>query len=442
MRNKSKRSAVILFLGAALLVAMTFHPGAAFAEEEAGEIGEGITVTFYNGESIYHTQTFTEKTPDGFYTGVLYNKYPSKEGEVFLCWRTGGEVYNYYYPGMNAQFTADTDLYAYFGDAAMGTEFIQAVKNGKSTYETVYDGTLQYVEFDAKNSSGYDKWWSVALDGYIHRFYLFEWWDALLYEVNWYIDITELHAEGRDAGEYLTYPTSGAEWCYVEWIDEYYKVSGKYGNIQQGTLIIKPRPVKVSTPDISVRFGDEIPTDMITVTGVDTDGDGNEDKDSGMAADEEFAFVPMTAQTVGAGQENTFLIDGQESTADVKNYDITSSFGRLDVYYEVSFELDGISGDFPPIRAYSGVALLPADEPVHKGFSFKGWAVSGSQDGTLYSPGELIHLDGNVTLYPVWQSAMPGPETGYDGRTRVYLMAAVFSAVALLLTAIIRRKMR
>lgn len=135
MRIHAGKRAILLTVIAVLLFALVIPSAEVLAEDDSSSDTEGITISFYNGDTLYHTQRITTKNEDGHFEGTLYEKYPSKEFEVFLYWKTDGGVSAHYFPGMTAVFTQDTSLYAQFGDAAMTSENIEAVRNGKSTYE-------------------------------------------------------------------------------------------------------------------------------------------------------------------------------------------------------------------------------------------------------------------------------------------------------------------
>lgn len=71
--------------------------------------------------------------------------------------------------------------------------------------------------------------------------------------------------------------------------------------------------------------------------------------------------------------------------------------------YTISFDLQGGSGEFNPLKGKYGEAwYLPNRAPYKSGYIFKGWATS--PDGNPeYQPDDVYTIYGNATLYAVWK---------------------------------------
>lgn len=71
--------------------------------------------------------------------------------------------------------------------------------------------------------------------------------------------------------------------------------------------------------------------------------------------------------------------------------------------YTISFDLQGGSGEFNPLKGKYGEAwYLPNRAPYKSGYIFKGWTTS--PDGNPeYQPDDIYTIYGNATLYAVWK---------------------------------------
>ena len=420
MKTTFKKIGVVLL--ALLLAVLPVLSGRntvfATAGEEPG--AETVTVTFYNGNSVFDTQTYEK--------GVevqLPESYPTHEGDVFRYWViVGASVSPTLQPGSFYTFNQDTELHAVYGDAASDSEGIYAVKDGKTEYKVVYNGQMQYVEFDAAqpgNSYSQTRMSGYDVDGWTMRFFMFDEWDLLIDGADWYVDITGLGARGRHVGRYSTTPVSGAEWCQT-WGLTYHmftQISDTYIQIAPATLIIEARPIVVKTADVDVRFGDVIPTDGNEILGTN-------DAESGLVETDTIVFVELTADTVGKGQENKYQLtgEGESSTDDYKV--VEEELGTLDVYYEIAYDLNGGEGEIDADKSYESEAVLSKKAPTRSGYKFLGWALSQDAGDAEFQPGDDIELEGNVTLYAVWSS----PDTGDHSNVVFWAFAMVISVAA------------
>lgn len=204
---------------------------AVFAEEGGDEGGgnvgdppaETITVTYYNGDSLYYTDTN--------YTGTIITNYPAPPADrVFRHWVIkDAMISGNYYPGASATFEQDTILVAVFADKASGSDGIYAVKDGKTEFEFEYNGAPQSVKFSAAQP-GNDYEQDKLDDGW----FMFDIWYTIPFAY-WYIDINGLTAGGTQAGTYLT-PKSGQE--AVDTWATFTRVEDRYADIAPGIVRI------------------------------------------------------------------------------------------------------------------------------------------------------------------------------------------------------------
>ena len=100
------------------------------------------------------------------------------------------------------------------------------------------------------------------------------------------------------------------------------------------------------------------------------------------------------------------------STADYQPGQAYTPYGDMTFYavweqeedrYTISFDLQGGSGEFNPLKGKYGEAwYLPNRAPYKSGYIFKGWATS--PDGNPeYQPDDVYTIYGNATLYAVWK---------------------------------------
>jgi len=193
---------------------------------------ETVTVTYMNGDS-----TFGETTElTSGVQGKLKTEYPTKSGEVFLRWETRGENPGYYAPGQDVTFEQDVTLYAYFGDAASGSDGISAVgPDGQKIVERKYTGEAQYVDFRLTQPGN-------EYEQNKQDYFKFDQLNLAVSKGEWYVDARSYNAVGTEAGDYLT-PIARQEWCQVTYffglIDVVFTaVDGKNIQIDPGILRI------------------------------------------------------------------------------------------------------------------------------------------------------------------------------------------------------------
>lgn len=88
--------------------------------------------------------------------------------------------------------------------------------------------------------------------------------------------------------------------------------------------------------------------------------------------------------------------------------------------YTVTFDLQGGSGEFNPLKGKYGESwYLPASSPYKSGYTFKGWATS-PNGNPEYQPDDIYTIYGNATLYAVWEEDKR-MYLGYDRIRKIYI---------------------
>ena len=88
--------------------------------------------------------------------------------------------------------------------------------------------------------------------------------------------------------------------------------------------------------------------------------------------------------------------------------------------YTISFDLQGGSGEFNPLKGKYGEAwYLPSYSPVKDEYVFKGWATSPGGNPE-YQPDDVYTIYGNATLYAVWEEDKR-MYLGYDRIRKIYI---------------------
>ena len=90
--------------------------------------------------------------------------------------------------------------------------------------------------------------------------------------------------------------------------------------------------------------------------------------------------------------------------------------------YHIAYNANGGTGGYNGPKLLTGetdtVCSLSQTGITHYGYSFTGWNRNADGSGTSYQPGDIITLNGNVTLYAQWKARMekhPSKDSG--GRT-------------------------
>lgn len=93
--------------------------------------------------------------------------------------------------------------------------------------------------------------------------------------------------------------------------------------------------------------------------------------------------------------------------------DTTAITGDITVYakltantYTITYDLngDGATGTFPNQLKTHGLAeKLSETVPTRVGYTFLGWGTTASATAASYQPGDMYSVDGDITLYAVWE---------------------------------------
>lgn len=104
----------------------------------------------------------------------------------------------------------------------------------------------------------------------------------------------------------------------------------------------------------------------------------------------------------GATEPESIFTPGYSYKSDF-NLTLYAVWEKQEDRYTISFDLQGGSGEFNPLKGKYGEAwYLPNRAPYKSGYIFKGWATS--PDGNPeYQPDDIYTIYGNATLYAVWK---------------------------------------
>lgn len=126
----------------------------------------------------------------------------------------------------------------------------------------------------------------------------------------------------------------------------------------------------------------------------------------------ETTYIPYTKPTRSGYTFQGWSTSSWATSADYQPGSTYTPYGNMTFYavwkqeedrYTISFDLQGGSGEFNPLKGKYGEAWhLPSYSPVKDGYVFKGWATS--PDGNPeYQPDDVYTIYGNATLYAVWE---------------------------------------
>lgn len=144
-------------------------------------------------------------------------------------------------------------------------------------------------------------------------------------------------------------------------------------------------------------------------------------------------------RTSGGSVVQTFTSESNPSGADGSIYTgwdllslITSQSGTVNLYieftlyitsvitYTVSFDLNGGSGSFASIQTDSGSTTLPSEVPTRDGYTFIGWSTDANSTTAEYSAGQTITVNGDITLFAIWQKNVTPPIPSEGDGSLVY----------------------
>lgn len=126
----------------------------------------------------------------------------------------------------------------------------------------------------------------------------------------------------------------------------------------------------------------------------------------------ETTYIPYTKPTRSGYTFQGWSTSSWATSADYQPGSTYTPYGNMTFYavwkqeedrYTISFDLQGGSGEFNPLKGKYGEAwYLPNRAPYKSSYIFKGWATS--PDGNPeYQPDDVYTIYGNATLYAVWK---------------------------------------
>lgn len=126
----------------------------------------------------------------------------------------------------------------------------------------------------------------------------------------------------------------------------------------------------------------------------------------------ETTYIPYTKPTRSGYTFQGWSTSSWATSADYQPGSTYTPYGNMTFYavwkqeedrYTISFDLQGGSGEFNPLKGKYGEAwYLPNRAPYKSGYIFKGWTTS--PDGNPeYQPDDVYTIYGNATLYAVWK---------------------------------------
>ncbi len=93
------------------------------------------------------------------------------------------------------------------------------------------------------------------------------------------------------------------------------------------------------------------------------------------------------------------------------------------VTYQLSFNLNGGSGDIPSQTVMVGALAAQPTNPTRAGYTFKEWNTSIDGKGTTWNFNTMTMPANDITLYAQWTKANNNlPDTGVSGD--VYIIAS------------------
>lgn len=173
------------------------------------------------------------------------------------------------------------------------------------------------------------------------------------------------------------------------------------GNSYTVTSVTGPQRVEVvesAIPNYNVTF--TVPLSGQTFTQSVTRG-GNASKPGVDPEREGYTFAGWYTETEYKKENGTqFSFTTEKITED------TVLYGKLTPKtYKIQYNLNGASGTAPAdqLKTHGLAVQLSTDVPTREGYTFLGWGTTATATAASYQPGDMYSVDGNITLYAVWQ---------------------------------------
>lgn len=352
---------------------------------------------------------------------------PTKSGYTFKGWATysGGSVS--YQPGEYYTLYGNSTLYAVWQSSGGTTQYYLNfnLQGGSGTFNTLYGvyGERLFIPSSSPTKNGYTfQGWSTSSTGspqYQPGDYYTIYSNTILYaiwgESTQYCTIT-FDANGgsgapasqqKDVGEatYIPYakPTRNG-YTFLGWSTSKYTSTADYQPGQAYTpygdmtfyAVWEQNVVKTWTITYNANGGENAPSPQTANVGQSITITYSKPTRTG------YTFLGWSTWS-GATEPESIFTPGYSYKSDF-NLTLYAVWEKQEEdRYTISFDLQGGSGEFNPLKGKYGEAwYLPNRAPYKSGYIFKGWATS--PDGNPeYQPDDIYTIYGNATLYAVWK---------------------------------------
>ena len=177
---------------------------------------------------------------------------------------------------------------------------------------------------------------------------------------------------------------------------------GTWGYSTNG-LTITPGSTEADPPTIT----EVTDTSAITYSFFPVQGDSAMLKSTAVSVSKELTPVTVGINATSSVSAGTY--------ANIVEYTATANPAPTD--YTIDFDANVTIENMPNKIVISSLSptqdvVLPSTAPTRAGFAFKGWNTSADGTGTMYQPGDTVHLEAddqdpsasNITLYAIWGS--------------------------------------
>lgn len=351
---------------------------------------------------------------------------PTKSGYTFKGWATysGGSVS--YQPGEYYTLYGNSTLYAVWQSSGGTTQYYLNfnLQGGSGTFNTLYGvyGERLFIPSSSPTKNGYTfQGWSTSSTGspqYQPGDYYTIYSNTILYaiwgESTQYCTITFDANGGSGApasqqkviGEstYIPYakPTRNG-YTFLGWSTSKYTSTADYQPGQAYTpygdmtfyAVWEQNVVKTWTITYNANGGENAPSPQTANVGQSITITYSKPTRTG------YTFLGWSTWS-GATEPESIFTPGYSYKSDF-NLTLYAVWEKQEDRYTISFDLQGGSGEFNPLKGKYGEAwYLPNRAPYKSGYIFKGWATS--PDGNPeYQPDDIYTIYGNATLYAVWK---------------------------------------
>lgn len=370
--------------------------------------------------------SYAPSTQKKHFNNTLYlsTQKPTRSGYTFKGWSTSSSSsYAQYQPGDAFTTDADVTLYAVWKQSQT-TQYSLSfnLQGGTGTFNTLYGeyGNRVQIPYTSPTKSGYTfLGWATYSGGsasYQPGEYYTLYGNSTLYAVwqssggttQYYLNFNLQGGSGTFNtlygvyGERLFIPSSSPTkngytfqgWSTSSTGSPQYQ-PGDYYTIYSNTILyaIWGESTQYCTITFNANGGAGAPASQQKVVGEPT-------------------YIPYAKPTRSGYTFLGWSTSRYAASADYQPGQAYTPYGNMTFYavwkqeedrYTISFDLQGGSGEFNPLKGKYGEAwYLPNRAPYKSGYIFKGWATS--PDGNPeYQPDDVYTIYGNATLYAVWK---------------------------------------